>query len=160
MEKRILFGVLIAALLTLGITPVLACNGGGEVPFDGNVIIGTFRLTNGTNTVNYGGIINMDEPYVYPYQIDPYLTETVHITQLTLSVSTTTYSTNRYIDLRDARITATSPVVYICDSQFGDIARIATATIQACSAFNVPVCDMTAVTAADVADQFAEVAEE
>jgi len=157
MEKRILFGVLIAALLTLGITPVLACNGGGEVLFDGSVIVGTFKLTNGTNTVTYGSVINMDNPYVFPFQINPYLTETIQITTLTLNVSTTTYSSNRYIDLRDARITATSPVVYICDAKFGDIARISTATIEACSAFNVPVCDMTAVTAADVADQFAEV---
>jgi hypothetical protein len=153
MEKRILFGVLIAALLALSAAPVLACDGGGDVLFDGSVIIGSFRLTNGTNTVNYGGIINIDEPYVFPFQINPYLTETIHITQLTLNVATTTYSTNKYIDLRDARIVPTSPVVYICDAKFGDVARISTATIEACSAFNVPVCDMTAVTDVAVADE-------
>jgi hypothetical protein len=151
MEKRILFGVLIAALLSFSAVPALACDGGGDVVFNGNMIVGTFRLTNGTNTVTYGSIINIDNPYVFPFQINPYLTETVQITTLTLNVSTTTYSSNRYIDLSSARIIPTSPVVYVCDIKFGDIARISTATIEACSAFNVPVCDMFAVPVVDVA---------
>jgi len=62
MEKRILFGVLIAALLTLGITPVLACDGGGDVLFDGNVVVGAFYLTDGFTTVSYNGLVNINEP--------------------------------------------------------------------------------------------------
>jgi hypothetical protein len=153
MEKRILFGVLIAALLALSATPVLACNGGGGEIFDGTMIVGSFRLTNGTNTVSYGGIINIDRPYVLPFQINPYLTEAVQITTLTLNVSTTTYSSNRYIDLGDAEIIPTSLVYYVCDIRFGDVARMSTATITACDAYNVPVCDMTAVTDVAVADE-------
>jgi len=151
MEKRILFGVLIAALLTLGITPVLACNGGGGELFTGNVVVGAFYLTDGFSTVSYNGLVNIDKPYVTSSQIDS-RTETIFINQLRMKVqSISSYQNTKYLDISGADFVVIGTPSYSCDLQFGDVARVNVVRVEACSSKQVPVCDMFAVSVADVA---------
>ena len=151
MEKRILFGVLIAALLALSATPVLACDGGGQVLFNGNVVVGAFYLTDGFTTVSYNGLVNINEPYVNPSQVDS-RTETIYINQLRMKVqSISAYQYTKYLDISGADFVVIGTPSYSCDLQFGDVARVNVVRAEACTAFNVPVCDMFAVPVVDVA---------
>jgi len=151
MEKRILFGVLIAALLSLSAVPALACDGGGDVLFNGNVVVGAFYLTDGFSTVSYNGLVNINAPYVSPSQIDS-RTETVYINQLRMKVqSISSYQYTKYLDISGADFVVIGTPSYSCDLQFGDVARVNVVRAEACSSFNVPVCDMFAVPVVDVA---------
>jgi hypothetical protein len=151
-NKTILFGGLVMALVfAFSAAPVLACDGGGEVLFNGNVVVGAFYLTDGFTTVGYNGLVNIGQPYVTPSQINN-KTETIYINQLRMKVqSISSYQSTKYLDISGAELTVTGATSYSCDLQFGDVARVNVVTAQACSAFNVPVCDMFSVAATDVA---------
>jgi hypothetical protein len=151
-KKTVLLGGLVMALVfAFSAAPVLACNGGGGEVFNGTVVVGAFYLTDGFSTVSYNGLVNMDKPYVYPSQIDS-RAETIFINQLRMRVqSISSYQGTKYLDIGDAKLTVTGVPSYSCDLQFGDVARVNVVTAQACSAFNVPVCDMFSVAATDVA---------
>jgi len=152
MEKRILFGVLIAALLCFSAAPVLACDGGGpDVAFNGTVVVGVFYLTDGFTTVIYNGHVNIDKPYVNPNQVDS-RAETIYINQLRMRVqSISSYQNTKYLDISSAELVFTGVPSYSCDLQFGDVARVNVITAEACSSKQVPVCDMFAVPVVDVA---------
>ncbi len=145
MEKRILLGVLIAALLCFSAAPALACDGGGEVLFNGNVVVGAFYLTDGFTTVSYNGLVNIDDSYVSPSQIDS-RTETIYVNQLKMRVqSISSYQNTKYLHISGAEFAVTGAASYSCDLQFGDVARVNVVIAQSCTAFNVPVCNMFAL---------------
>ncbi len=145
MEKRkILLGSLVMALVfAFSAAPVLACDGGGgEVLFNGNVVVGTFYLTDGFTTVSYNGLVNVDKPYVNPSQINS-ATDTIYVNQLRMRVQTiSSYQGTKYMDISGAELTVTGAASYSCDLQFGDVARVNVVTAQSCTAFAVPVCNM------------------
>lgn len=131
-----------ALVFAFSAAPVLACDGGGEVPFNGNVVVGVFYLTDGTNTVSYNGLVNIGQPYVTPSQINS-ATDTIYINQLRMRVQTiSSYQSTKYLDMSGAELTVTGAASYSCDLQFGDVARVNVVTAQACTAFAVPVCNM------------------
>ena len=131
--KSFLIGVFLLATL-LAATEALPCDGGGGGDiFNGNFIVKDFKLTNGTTTVDFDGVINVDAPY-----INPNLTlgvDTVFIKSAALETNLLNYVRNiKYIDLSSADVQPmTAPEPPVCDEIYGYVLIIDEAKILPCS---------------------------